>query len=252
MKKIIRLTESDLIRLVKRVIKEQDEPTYDIQAIDCGINDRQQYYWDGENRGDLNKLKGSVDIDDETDTIIIRYCRGLERSLPRLKHQGKMKLKRKYEGIDFSDEDQDSLSIMRRHLNLGERDLSRFVKEQEEETTFDFTQTNNKLLSDFFTVKNDFKYFKNHNGMEIYTLKRKGFSVMVAVKPSDDTSNINIAVFLKFPMGKSINYLEEVKGVGSVTLPINDYNGMTRLLQGAVDFGGAQDDYDNLPPLPKY
>ena len=113
MKKIVRLTESDLIRLVKRVIKEQDDPTYDIQPMDCGINDRQQYHWDGEDVGALNRMRGTVDVDDETDTIIIRYCRGLERSLPRLKHQGKMKLKRKYEGVDFSDDDQDSINIMR-------------------------------------------------------------------------------------------------------------------------------------------
>jgi len=146
---------------------------------------------------------------------------------------------------------------MKRIIKLTESDLTRIVKqvikEQEEGgTSFDFSETNNKLLSNFFTVKNNFKYFKNHNGMEIYTLKKRGFSVMVAVKTSDDTSNIDIAVFLKFPMGKSINYLEEVKGVPIVRLPINDYNGMSRLLQGAVDFGVAQDDYDNLPPLPKY
>ena len=43
MKKVIRLTESDLTRLVKRVIKEQekinsnsnDDFTYDIEAVDC-------------------------------------------------------------------------------------------------------------------------------------------------------------------------------------------------------------------------
>jgi hypothetical protein len=113
MKKIVRLTESDLIRLVKRVIKEQDDPTYDIQPIDCGINDKNEFHWDGGDKSVFNKMKGTVDIDDETDTIIIRYCRGLERSLPRLKHQGKMKLKRKYEGVDFSDDDQDSINIMR-------------------------------------------------------------------------------------------------------------------------------------------
>jgi len=147
---------------------------------------------------------------------------------------------------------------MKRIIRLTEKDLTRIVKlvikeqDESEDTPFDFTQINNKLLSDFFTVKNNFEYFKNHNGMEIYVLKKKGFSVMVAVKPSNEESNISIAIFLKFPMGKSINYLEEVKGVQSLTLSINDYNGMTRLFQGAVDFGKAQDDYDNLPPLPKY
>jgi hypothetical protein len=50
-------------------------------------------------------------------------------------------------------------------------------------------------------------------------------------------------------MGKSINYLEEVKGTNSMVLSTNDYNGITRLIQGAIDFGNAQDEYDNLPPL---
>jgi hypothetical protein len=75
---------------------------------------------------------------------------------------------------------------------------------------------------------------------------------MVAVKPSNEPSKISMVIFLKFPMGKSINYLQEVKGMESVTIPMDDFNGMTRLIQGAVDFGKAQNDYDNLPPLPKY
>jgi hypothetical protein len=50
-------------------------------------------------------------------------------------------------------------------------------------------------------------------------------------------------------MGKSINYVEEVKGTNSMELSINDYNGITRLIQGALDFGKAQDEYDTLPPL---
>jgi hypothetical protein len=146
---------------------------------------------------------------------------------------------------------------MKKIIRLTESDLTRIVRrvineKEEGETSFDFSQINNKLLSDFFTVKNDFRYLNNHNGMEIYVLKRNGFSVMVAVKPSNEPSKISMVIFLKFPMGKSINYLQEVKGMESVTIPMDDFNGMTRLIQGAVDFGKAQNDYDNLPPLPKY
>jgi hypothetical protein len=35
----------------------------------------------------------------------------------------------------------------------------------------------------------------------------------------------------------------------AMELSINDYNGITRLIQGALDFGKAQDEYDTLPPL---
>jgi len=102
-------------RLEKRLLNEQEEGDYkyDISSIDCGINDKQQYHWDGKDDSVFEKMRGSVEIDDETDTIIIRYCKGIEKVIPRLKHEGKMKLKRKYEGVDFSDDEQDSLSKMR-------------------------------------------------------------------------------------------------------------------------------------------
>ena len=117
MKKIIRLTESDLIRIVRKVIREEEEEySYDIQSMDCGVDDKQQYHWDGKDNSVFEKMRGSVEIDDETDTIVIRYCKGLEKVIPRLKHQGKMKLKQKYEGVDFSDDDTDNLDMMRRHF----------------------------------------------------------------------------------------------------------------------------------------
>jgi hypothetical protein len=141
---------------------------------------------------------------------------------------------------------------------ITESDINRIVTkviketEKETETSFDFGQTDNKLLSDLLTVKHGFNYVNNINGMEIYSLPKRGFKVMVATKPANDPSNVSLVIFLKFPMGKSINYLEEVKGTYSMELPINDYNGITRLIQGAINFGKAQDDYDNLEPLPKF
>jgi hypothetical protein len=135
---------------------------------------------------------------------------------------------------------------------ITERDLSRIVRRviQENETSFDFSQTDNKLLGDLLTVKHGFEYVDNVNGMEIYVLPRKGYKVMVATKPANDPSKVGFAVYVKFPMGKSVNFLQEVKGMGSmISLPINDYGGITRLIQGAIDFGNAQSDYDNLPPL---
>jgi hypothetical protein len=75
MKKIIRLTESDLTRLITRIVKENREMdydySYDIQSVDCGRNIR----------------SGHVDIDDET--IVIRYCEGNEEDLEYLKEKGR-------------------------------------------------------------------------------------------------------------------------------------------------------------------
>lgn len=73
MKRVIKLTESDLRRIVKRVIKEDEDYTlsYDIQSVDCGNNVR----------------SGHVDVDG--DTIVIRYCEGNEEDLEYLKKKGR-------------------------------------------------------------------------------------------------------------------------------------------------------------------
>ena len=75
MKKIIRLTEKDLTRIIKRVIKEgEDEdypPYYDIESFDCGDNVR----------------SGHVHIDE--DTIVIRYCKGNKEDFKYLKKKGR-------------------------------------------------------------------------------------------------------------------------------------------------------------------
>ena len=102
MARIIRLTEQDLTRIVRRVIKENEElmmgdmytdfgrkkiPTksredisYDIQSVDCGGK---------------NEMDGHVDID-EDDTIIIKYCEGDNEELDYLKNKGKLLLYSKY------------------------------------------------------------------------------------------------------------------------------------------------------------
>ena len=98
MKKIIRLTESDLTRIVRRVIREnegdmytdfgrksiptksREDISYDIQSVDCGGK---------------NEMDGHVDID-EDDTIIIKYCEGDNEELDYLKNKGKLLLYSKY------------------------------------------------------------------------------------------------------------------------------------------------------------
>ena len=85
MKKIVRLTESDLNRIVRKTIREMSgenmdyEFSYDIQSVDCGDE----------------VMSGHVDID-EDDTIIIRYCEGNEDDLEYLKERGKKFLYAKY------------------------------------------------------------------------------------------------------------------------------------------------------------
>lgn len=78
MKKIVRLTENDLIRLVKRTINEMDKKedyqfSFDIKSVKCKDGP-----WGN----------GHVDIDDDGN-ILIRYCEGDEDTLEYLKEKGK-------------------------------------------------------------------------------------------------------------------------------------------------------------------
>jgi hypothetical protein len=117
---------------------------------------------------------------------------------------------------------------------LTESDLIRIVKLVIQENEED---TNKKLLSNFFTVENNFQYVNTKDGVDVYVLKNKRFDVMVGVKSSEQPNNIILLIFVILPSGKRINYLEKVKGRMGITLPIDDYGNIVQLLQGAIDFG---------------
>ena len=117
---------------------------------------------------------------------------------------------------------------------LTESDLTRIIKLVIQENEED---TNKKLLSNFFTVENNFQYVNTKDGVDVYVLKNKRFDVMVGVKSSEQPNNIILLIFVILPSGKRINYLEEVKGRMGITLPIDDYGNIVQLLQGAIDFG---------------
>ena len=144
---------------------------------------------------------------------------------------------------------------MKKIIKLTESDLTNIVKkviketEEETETSFDFSQTEKKLFDKFLTEKNGFEYIGTKGDSEAYVLKRRGFALVLMVTPSNDPSNVYVKIFIKLPMGKIINYLNEVQGKVGMEFKMNDYNGLVRQLQGALDFGKAQGEYDNLPPL---
>ena len=117
---------------------------------------------------------------------------------------------------------------------LTESDLTRIVKLVIQENEED---TNKKLLSNFFTVENNFQFVNTKDGVDVYVLKNKRFDVMVGVKSSEQPNNIILLIFVILPSGKRINYLEKVKGRMGITLPIDDYGNIVQLLQGAIDFG---------------
>lgn len=144
---------------------------------------------------------------------------------------------------------------MSKIIKLTEADLTRIVRrviqENEEggKESFDFSQTEKKLFDRFLTERNGFKHMGTYGDMEAYSLKRNGFALVLMVMPSNDPSKVYVKISLKFPMGKIINYLDEVHGKVGMEFKMDDYNGLVRQLQAALDFGKAQSDYDNLPPL---
>ena len=85
MKKVLRLTENDLIRLVKRIVNEQydylryeDEFEWDIQTFDCEDEFSDVPF---ENRKE-------IDYDFESNTISISMCEGDEDNLAEYKIMG--------------------------------------------------------------------------------------------------------------------------------------------------------------------
>jgi hypothetical protein len=113
MKKVIRLSESELMRVVKRIINETDKEKV-IRGILQGRQPKPQYIeYGGEKQTspfdsdenisyniqsvecDGNEMGGNVYID-EDDTIVIRYCKGNNRKLEHLKRKGKMELYSKH------------------------------------------------------------------------------------------------------------------------------------------------------------
>ena len=144
---------------------------------------------------------------------------------------------------------------MKKIIRLTESELihivKQVIKEAEVETndTFDFSQTEKKLFDRFLTEKNGFEYVDTKGDAEVYALKRRGFTVVLMVTPSNDPANVYVRILIKLPMGKIINYLNEVQGKVGMEFKMNDYNGLVRQLQGAVNFGKAQHEYDTLPPL---
>jgi hypothetical protein len=146
---------------------------------------------------------------------------------------------------------------MKKVIKLTEADLNRIVRrviqEQEDETqNIESDKTDYKLLRDYLTLKNGFEYVDDLNGEELYQLKKGGYSITVAVKPSDEPFHVDLRVFVSFPGGKMINYLKEVRGASRMKVRMNDYGKILQALQGASDFGRAQSDYDNIEPLPKF
>ena len=140
---------------------------------------------------------------------------------------------------------------MKQVIRLTESDLVNIVKRVIKEE-YNFDKTSAKLLGKYFTEKQGFEYIGNNGDREMYALKKRGFSLVVSITPDEDPSKARIMIHISLPMGKKINYLDEVEGRSSMVVKTDDYRTLFKYLQGALDFGRKQFDIDTLPPLPKF
>jgi hypothetical protein len=113
MARIIRLTEQDLARIVRRVIKENEDEDYtsmDDTSMDEHINfDIKTTDCEGSSLGNMSSM--GVDEDEDGNIVVfIRYCKGDDEELEYLKRKARLEIKLNYglDNIEDGNDDQTS------------------------------------------------------------------------------------------------------------------------------------------------
>ena len=111
MKKIIRLTESDLSHMIKRIIKEQEDTSmdeyinWDIRATECSEVSR---------TGRMSSMGVSYDEDGNPE-VFIRYCKGDDEELDYLKRKARREIEMGNQLPSDLDENEDSFLSKRKN-----------------------------------------------------------------------------------------------------------------------------------------
>ena len=140
---------------------------------------------------------------------------------------------------------------MKKIVRLTESDLTRIVnriiQEDEYDTPLskdyiswleDNTKTDDKPFNDLL-IKNNFEYLTNHNGKDIYLLKKNNYDVMVGVEHSY-MDRFFLLIYINTKGGERINYLEDLYGKPGLTVFDNEKIKVTRLVKGAIEFGNSK------------
>ena len=140
---------------------------------------------------------------------------------------------------------------MKKIVRLTESDLTRIVnriiQEDEYDTPLskdyiswleDNTKTDDKPFNDLL-IKNNFEYLTNHNGKDIYLLKKNNYDVMVVVEHSY-MDRFFLLIYVNTKGGEKINYLEDLYGKPGLTVFDNEKIKVTRLVKGAIEFGNSK------------
>jgi len=185
MKKVIRLTESDLVRLVKKVINENEDTSmdeyinYDIKSVDCQDSSLDDDYW-----------RGSMYVREDEDgnpLVVIRYCKGDDEELNRLKRKARHYIEKSNqlpsdnESI-FENKNMKNKKVVR----LTESDLNRLVKriireqyndEEELKATIASNKIENISNPSDDELKRRFELYKNKMDKFLDELKSSGTEI---------------------------------------------------------------------------
>ena len=140
---------------------------------------------------------------------------------------------------------------MKKIVRLTESDLTRIVNRIIQEDEYDTplsqdylsqleynTKTDDKPFNDLL-IKNNFEYLTNHNGKDIYLLKKNNYDVMVGVEHSY-MDRFFLLIYVNTKGGEKINYLEDLYGKPGLTVFDNEKIKVTRLVKGAIEFGDSK------------
>jgi hypothetical protein len=122
-KKVIKLTENDLYRIVKRVINEGEDTSmdehieWDIRAIDC--------------EGSRSDIGGSMRVESDEDgnpLAVIRYCKGDDKELGYLKRKARHEIEQSNQLTSDDESLFENKNMTKKIIKLTEGDLMNIVK----------------------------------------------------------------------------------------------------------------------------
>ena len=180
MKKVVTLTESDLNRLVKKVMNENEDTSmdeyinYDIKSVDCQDSSLDDDYW-----------RGSMYVREDEDgnpLVVIRYCKGDDEELNRLKRKARHYM----EKSNQLPSDNESIFENKKVVRLTESDLNRLVKriireQYNDEEELKATMASNKIENisnpSDDELKRRFELYKNKMDKFLDELKSSGTEI---------------------------------------------------------------------------
>jgi hypothetical protein len=121
MKKVVKLTEADLTKMIQRVVNEQEDDTSMDEHIDWNIKTTD---CEGSRFGNMSSM--GVDKDEDGNiSVFIRYCKGDDEELEYLKRKARRQIKMENQ---LPSDDETISENKKKVVKLTESDLARIIK----------------------------------------------------------------------------------------------------------------------------